>query len=203
MRYQELHEGKNTPCIVVDIQPAYEQNHHGESNFGIFRNAARFLNKQTGPILMFVNADDQGLTDDTISDIQIYWGETLDFENWNRVTIVDKGYGYFRAWMDTDEISESSIIKVIRLLYQNKINDSRELFGGQDEDDYVINMEALGIPEKWHDDQLTVEWASVAQLKQFSGAYIMGGGRNECLREVELLMNAFNIKYKRIEEFVY
>jgi hypothetical protein len=31
----------------------------------------------------------------------------------------------------------------------------------------------------------------------------MGGGRDECLREVELLMNAFNIKYKRIDSLVY
>jgi len=31
----------------------------------------------------------------------------------------------------------------------------------------------------------------------------VGGGRMECLREVELLMNAFNIKYKRIDHLVY
>ena len=52
-------------------------------------------------------------------------------------------------------------------------------------------------------DPISVEWISVAQLKRFSGAYIVGGGRNECLREVELLMNAFNIKYKRIDSLVY
>ena len=44
---------------------------------------------------------------------------------------------------------------------------------------------------------------SVGQLRKFNKAYIMGGGRNECLREVELLMNAFNIKYKRIDSLVY
>jgi hypothetical protein len=53
------------------------------------------------------------------------------------------------------------------------------------------------------DDPIIVEWTSVAQLKRFQGAYIMGGGRNECLREVELLMNAFNIGYKRIDRLVY
>ncbi len=64
-------------------------------------------------------------------------------------------------------------------------------------------MEALGIPKNLLDDALSVEWTSVGQLKKYSGAYIMGGAENECLREVELLMNAFNIKYKRIQEFVY
>lgn len=50
---------------------------------------------------------------------------------------------------------------------------------------------------------MSVGWTSVAQLKRFNGAYLVGGGRNECLREVELLMNAFNIKYKRIDSLVY
>lgn len=33
--------------------------------------------------------------------------------------------------------------------------------------------------------------------------WFMGGARDECLREVELLMNAFNIKYKEIGNFIY
>ncbi len=52
-------------------------------------------------------------------------------------------------------------------------------------------------------DPLITNWINIAQLKNFSGAYLMGGGKNECLREVELMMNAFNIKYKRINNLVY
>jgi len=55
----------------------------------------------------------------------------------------------------------------------------------------------------WIDDNISIEWTSVAQLKRFNRAYLMGGGRNECLKEVSLLMNAFNIKYKLIEQFIY
>lgn len=193
-------------CIVVDVQPTYEETGYGESNFGIFRNIARFLMNQTGPILMFVNAEQEGFTEDSISSIQDYWDKNLGIKHdesfWNRVTIDDKGYGYFRAWMD-EKVPESAIIKTIRLMYQNRVSDSRLLFGGENSDDYAINMMALGIPEEILDDGLGVEWTSVAQLKRFSGSYIMGGGRNECLREVELLMNAFNIKYREIEEFIY
>ena len=91
-------------------------------------------------------------------------------------------------------------------MYQNKVNDSRELFGGEDSDDYALNFEQFIGPEfeRWMlSDGITVNWTSVAQLKRFSGSYIVGGGRNECLREVELLMNAFNIKYRRIDSMVY
>lgn len=203
MRYQELFEGRNTPSIVVDVQPSYEENNYGESNFGVFRNIARFLTNQTGPILMFVNAEDQGMTQDTIAEIKMYWEEKLGFNSWDRVTIVDKGYGYFRAWMDYG-ISNAIIIKTIREMYSQKVTDTRELF--PNEDDYSYAMEQF-LGDQFQDividDPLTVEWTSVAQLKRFSGSYIMGGAREECLKEVELLMNAFNIKYKRIEEFVY
>ena len=89
---------------------------------------------------------------------------------------------------------------------QNKVNDTRQLFGGEDSDSYAENMRKL-VGEEFKDwmldDPIIVEWTSVAQLKKFSGSYIMGGGRNECLREVELLMNAFNVKYKRIDSLVY
>ncbi|HET8688438.1 MAG TPA: hypothetical protein VFM18_17645 [Methanosarcina sp.] len=177
---------------------------------------------------MFVNADETGMSNDNVEyDIIPYWEDTLcpneerysydeetdDYiENpncpnldWSRFIINDKGYGYLRSWMDAG-ISPATIIKVIRLLYQNKLSDSRELFGGEDADDYAINMQAL-IGNEFEDwmlsDQISVNWTSIAQLKRFSGAYLVGGGRNECLREVELLMNAFNIKYKRIDSLVY
>jgi len=57
--------------------------------------------------------------------------------------------------------------------------------------------------QEMEDDPISVNWTSVAQLKRFNGSYIVGGARDQCLREVELLMNAFNIKYKRIDSLIY
>lgn len=212
MRYYELDEGKNTSSIVVDIQPQYEKDPYGESNLDIFLKAAKFLNRQKGPILMLVNADAAGQTDDTIPSIKHYWEKKLGFTNWNNVTINDKGYGYLRSWMDAD-VSDAAIIKTIRLMYQLKIADSGQLFGGPqeypddvDEDVYDNSMTALLGNEysvDMRDDTISVEWTSLAQLKRFNGSYIFGGGCYECLKEVQLLMNAFNIKYKVIHEFVY
>jgi hypothetical protein len=204
MRYQDLFEGRNSKCIVVDVQPTYTgvDNIFGSTMLPMVKPLMNFLNKQ-GPILAFVNAEDTGLTNDNIPDIKENW-ESAGFntDRWNNTEIVDKGYGYFRGWMDQD-VSDNAIIQAIRVMYQQKVTDSRELFGGDDSEHYVEQMAALGIPEEVLDDALSVEWTSVGQLKKYNGAYIMGGGRDECLREVELLMNAFNIKYKRIEDFVY
>lgn len=198
-------ENRSTPCIVVDVQPEYSGINDGNEN-PVFEEIIQFVNQQTGPVLMYVNAEDQGLSGDTVQGIQVYWEDSgFDPGNWNRVQIVDKGYGFFRAWMDQG-ISDATIIKVIRYLYQQKLNDTRMLFGGEDDPQYAEKFKQF-IGNEFEDwmlyEHLTTEWTNVAQLRKFNGAYIMGGGRNECLREVELLMNAFNIKYKRIDSLVY
>ena len=209
---QSLDEGKGTSVVVVDVQPAYSR-----GNERLFERIIQFVNKQTGPVLMFVNAEQDMMTDDTVDDIKAYWedvirGEEWDPEDyddtpidWSRYQIKDKGFGFFRSFIDRG-VSDKTIIRLIRLMYQNRVNDSRDLFGGEHSDDYAVNFEQFVGPEfkRWMlDDGITVNWTSVAQLKRFSGSYIVGGGRNECLKEVELLMNSFNIKYKRIDSMVY
>ena len=237
MRANEfLTEGRNHPVIVVDVQPAYDRSF--EDGRGVndqFIDIIEFVNNQTGPVLMFANAEETGITEDTMDGITEYWDRVVcgdtdgpeedgdwnyewdedeqdyvkkpceDEINWSRFEVVDKGYGYMRAWMDSG-VPENLIVKTIREMYRQKVTDSRMLFDGEGSQEYVDQMnEFLGTDEyePLYDDSMSVEWTSVAQLKRFNGAYIVGGGRNECLREVELLMNAFNIKYKRIDSLVY
>lgn len=207
-RFNEwLLEGRSYPCIVVDVQPEYCP------MSDVCEKIISFVNKQTGPVLMFVNAEDSGLTSDTIDSIKLYWEEIVtelsgDYEdespiNWDRFEIVDKGYGYFRSWMDSG-IDSRIIIATIRELYSQRKSDSRYLVFPDDVKEMTtIQSEIQDAIEEMGDDPLIVNWISVGQLRKFNGAYIMGGGRDECLREVELLMNAFNIKYKRIDSLVY
>ena len=198
MKIKELiNEGRNYPIIVVDVQPAY-----ADYAPEICQRIVEFAGiQQTGPVLMFVNADVTGITDDTLNSIMDYWDEIADLNNssinWKRFTFNDKGYGYLRSWMDAG-IEEYIIIKTIRLMYQQGVYDSADL--NISEDEYP---DIAGAIEDTRGDTISVGWTSVAQLKKFNGSYIVGGGRNECLREVELLMNAFNIKYKRIDSLVY
>jgi hypothetical protein len=194
-----INEGLSHPCIVVDVQPEYCKNN------SICKKIIAFVLKQTGPVLMFVNAEEMGLTSDDLIDIKRYW-EEVAYEygygdiDWNRFEIVDKGYGYFRSWMDSG-IAANIIIATIRELYLQRKNSSDEL--EFEEDISPMRVKIVKAMEKMRHDPISVNWTSVSQLKRYSGAYIMGGGRNECLREVELLMNAFNIKYKRIDSLVY
>ena len=203
MRIQEIiTEGRAHPVIVVDVQPEYSGMNDGDEN-SVFTEIINFVNQQTGPVLMFVNAEDQGLSGDTVQSIKEYWDDSgFSPENWRRVQIADKGYGYLRSWMDSG-IEPATIIATIRELYQQKKTDSRELQFPASNRRTPQQSLIMGAMQEMEDDPISVNWTSIAQLKRFTGAYIVGGARDQCLREVELLMNAFNIRYKRIDSLVY
>jgi len=203
MRIQEIiTEGRAHPVIVVDVQPEYSGMNDGDEN-SVFTEIINFVNQQTGPVLMFVNAEDQGLSGDTVQSIREYWDDSgFAPENWRRVQIADKGYGYLRSWMDSG-IEPATIIATIRELYQQRKTDSRELQFPASNRRTPQQSLIMGAMQEMEDDPISVNWTSVAQLKRFTGAYIVGGARDQCLREVELLMNAFNIRYKRIDSLVY
>lgn len=211
MKIKELlSEGLNYPIIVVDVQPEYA---NVGDNARTCEEIIRFVSGRTGPVLMFINAEDTGLSSDTKGEIIHYWDSTMSGDvdysddytevespiDWNRFTIVDKGFGHFRSWMDNG-ISAGVIIRVIREMYKHRLDDSSQF------EDSEIDLEKL-VGDEWDawmwNSPIYVNWTSIAQLRKFNGAYLVGGGRNECLREVELLMNAFNIKYKRIDKLVY
>jgi len=214
-------EGLSHPVICVDVQPEYNGGPWPPAN-SKFVQIMNFVQKQTGPVLFFVNAEDQGLSGDSIQQIQQFWDETLGTEgeegedengdyyynepespiDWRRFEIVDKGYGYLRSWMDHG-IELNTIIATIREMYAQKVSDTRDLAFPAFNKRTTTQSLIMGAIEEMEDDPMTVGWTSIAQLKRFNGAYLVGGGRDECLREVELLMNAFNIKYKRIDSLVY
>jgi hypothetical protein len=203
MRITEIiTEGRAHPVIVVDVQPEYSGMNDGDEN-SVFTEIINFVNQQTGPVLMFVNAEDQGLSGDTVQSIREYWEDSgFAPENWRRVQIADKGYGYLRSWMDSG-IEPATIIATIRELYQQRKTDSRELQFPASNRRTPQQSLIMGAMQEMEDDPISVNWTSIAQLKRFSGAYLVGGARDQCLREVELLMNAFNIRYKRIDSLVY
>ena len=210
-------EGRSHPVIVVDVQPEYSGLYDGDDN-PLFSEIIKFVNNQTGPVLMYINAEETGVSRDTINDVISYWEDTVAEDNpeaetdnpfapkslinWRRFHVVDKGYGYFRGWMDSG-IDPSIIIATIRELYQQKVSNTRDLKFPNSSKRTPQQSLILGTMEELDEEPLSVNWASLALLKKFSGAYLVGGGRNECLREVELLMNAFNIRYKRIDSLVY
>ena len=213
MRAHEILNEKTShgrPVICVDVQPIYAD----YTPQGYEQKVAKFLAQHRGPILMYVNADETVTQDNVEHDIYPFWDELFesngdDFYGPNgmdKMEWFDKGYGYFRSWMDIG-IERKHIIRVIREMYKQKINDSRELFGG-DENKILNYLHPVATsvntrPDTLLDDPLSVGWVAVDQLKRYNNCYLIGGARKQCLAEVAILMNAFNIKYTLIDSLIY
>jgi hypothetical protein len=152
---------------------------------------------------MLYNAN--GYTNDTKYDVVSYFIDNgLDQQVAQRIKYIEKEYGFFRAWMDQG-VPDRIIIKTIRAMVQRKVNDSRML----DIDSVLTPQEQQEFQSKfryssWEDEGIYMpDFMPISILKQISPFYMCGGGRNECLREIELLCNAFNIRYKRIDQLIY
>ena len=181
MRASEfLIEGTSHPLIVVDVQPAYARAIHFAPQL------AEFLNNRSGKVWMMYNgSEDSGTSDDSLQDVDNYWFENglgnEDPDEFNRIVRqfkwTDKGYAFFRSWMDSG-ISEHVIIRVLREMIQQRVYDSRDLFDG-DESKFE---EFLGndFDDMMIDDNLNIpHQLPVNELRQFNGAYICGGAHSE------------------------
>lgn len=185
----------NRPLVVVDVQPAYS------SAFDFAPELANYINRRTCETLMYVNAEDTYTTEDTIMDIKEWWFENgMNEDVINELTFYDKGYGNLREAIDSGA-DDADIVAVIREMFRQGVTDSRMLFG----EDYEKQQEVFGEDNMyWIDAGISImELNGYDNLKRMSPFYLCGGGENECLKEVTLMCNALNIKYKLISEFVY
>lgn len=183
------------PLIVVDIQPQYIT-----SVDGFVGDLAKYINNRNGrQTLMLYNGPE--LTEDDIDDIKYWWYEEgmnpniIDSIEW-----IDKGYGYLRSWMDNG-ISENVIIKAIREMYKQRVTSSSLLFNG--DEDKIKEFIGSEYDDWMIDDEIHIQWMDISALNRYKNCYLCGGGREQCLKEIMILMNAFNIKYTLLQQFIY
>lgn len=178
------------PLISVDIQPSYRP----WISDRLFNDYIKFLQNHKGKIYFLFNGEEVGI-DDTEEDIKnwLYEGG-IDIEKIETIQFVEKGYGFFRSWMDAG-IDEAVIQKAIRYMFSNGIFSSEDI---PDEDRSQFDWE-----ESMDSDPIYIPHLNVAELYALQPCYICGGGRQECLWEIEILLRAFNIKTKRIKHLIY
>lgn len=198
MRFQDyITEKRKNNVIVVDIQPIYKSGIHFD--MGKFTD---FLMEQ-GNILYYFNGPDT-VGGDSKKEIINWLYEESDYNddlynklNSKQTLWYDKGYGFFRGWMDNGA-SDRFIKKAIRFMMSKKENDSRDIEPEVWEEKF---------PKDWKDayevDMIYLPDIPINTLKKWSGSYLVGGGKNECLLEIQILMSTFNIKHKDVRQFIY
>lgn len=192
-----LNERVGSNLLVVDVQPAYDRWCRR-----VTPGISALLNSHTGNRYCLYNAD--GLTDDTRESVAMYLGDHGVTEDaLDGINFFEKSYGFFRAWMDQD-VPERIIIKTIRAMVQHRVNDSRDLDVNSVLTPYEQErgLKLWGVD--WEDEGIYMpDFMPISLLKRMSPFLLCGGARDQCLKEIELICNAFNIRYKRIDALIY
>ena len=203
---QYIAEADAKSLIVVDIQPAYYPVSHKVLRGGGYLsrtyvhaadNIIDFINTRADRVLAYFNGSDAGY-EDTIKDVQDHYLEMgLNPHKLDAINFQEKTYAYLRGWMD-EGIDVASIIKTVRYMVMNRIQQSDQIKNS-------AMVELLGDVAGEVDDidPIYIPDIDLSLLQQFSNAYISGGARHECLKEITIMMNAFNIKYTLVKDFIY
>ena len=190
-------EANRQSVILVDFQPAYDSDQWGYRN--AIQNAVNYLNRaRPKTITMFYNGMDVGIEDTEDEVFEHYMEYGLDEDIASNCHMIEKSYAWLRGWMDND-VEPDMIIKVLRYMVNNRISDSRDI----DEETFEQLLDGQYDVDTLMGDMIYLPDISLSLLKERSGSLIGGGGRHECLKELQILMNAFNIKYRMVEDWIY
>ena len=191
----KLLEANTKSIILVDFQPAYQSEDFGYDD--AIETAIHYINTKRPQVTIFYNGQDVGIEDTPEEVYYHYLEHGLDEELQHNLHFREKSYAWLRSWMDQG-VDDRTIIKVVRYLVMKDLSDSREI-------DEEIFLKLVGDDggEWMFEDAISVPDINISDLKAVSGSLMGGGGRHECLKELQLFMNAFNIRYKLVNDWIY
>lgn len=187
-----LGEHSGETLIVVDIQPEYKK----YMKFKLSDFCDHLIEEDYSKILYLFNGPDLGFGDsDEI--LKFLYEDGLDYdeekiESLPTIKFFEKGYAFYRDMMDED-YSDSDIIKLIKYMLKHDYNTSEDL---SDEEWKELDIEDLAPNRIFIPDVLD-------KLKDCNNIVLCGGGRNECLKEIEICLNVLNKPYKLLNKFIY
>jgi|TARA_R110002126_G_scaffold82497_3_gene202178 hypothetical protein len=194
---QESAIGKT--LVVVDVQPEY-QSYFVNMHHNLFEYINEH-NNQLSNLLFLYNGESLGMIEE--HEFR-YWmlDNGLDEEIAFSVDVYDKGYAFFRYCIDGG-IDDENIVNLIKYMIHIGVNDSRDL----DEDFWNGFIEKYGdenIREllEFSDDAINIP-DLMDILKPLNNITLVGGGINECLKEVEIALDTLNKSYYTWPQFTY
>jgi hypothetical protein len=199
MIYESTLIGKT--IINVDIQPEYSKGF----TFNV-KEWVNFINNSdaNNRIIFLFNGED------TLGMINEYDYQTwlidlgIDEDIIERAKFYDKGYAFFRYCIDSD-IEEEKTVEIVRYMYKNGINDSRDITE-EVWDDFLSNSNSSmeEVKELLQDNGDMINIPDLMEfLTHFNNIVLTGGGVNQCLKEVEIALLALNKPFNTLHQFTY
>lgn len=192
--------GGRRRLVIVDVQPEHE----GHIGFDV----AEMLKFAGGysRVLVLWNGPTVGFSDE--GDLRSYYVEKMveaglddeDVEDLlRRMKFFDKGYGFFRGLMDSDLcFPRRAVVKIVKWMIDNDVRDISDLTAD--------DVDSIGVAELLVDD-LEDYGFYIPDLKDvlgdWDGSDMVGGQKNECMAEVDILASAMGIGLNKVSKFIY
>lgn len=188
--------------ICVDIQPEYEDYiQFGLKEWGEFVNES---SKNNSIIFLYNGFDTLGMIEENDYKSWLVQDCGIDEDVIYNSDFYDKGYAFFRYCMD-NSIDEENISDLVKYMYNNGINDSRYINSDM-WDDYMdkSNHSSEDLREllEISDDIIRIP-DLMDFVKYYNSIILLGGGVTECLKEVEIALNALDKDYEIYDNFTY
>lgn len=166
--------------VVVDVQPNYYQ-----GCYEILPDVLEKMNECNKPIIFFYVG--RTLDGDSKEDVIGFLLENgLQEHVLDQIRFVEKEYGYFRSWMD-NRVDHNFIVDAVKMMSANQIQNSKtftdsqwqQLTNGKKDKLHILYGENIYLP------QINPKlFAKVDNLE------LIGGGRHECLEEMNLYLKS-------------
>lgn len=126
---------------------------------------------------------------------------------------ITKQYGFFRDFMDSINLGypEEDIVQFGKFMISKGISDSRDIVEDaslyeQANAAFKLNNNLKTFLENKANLQtyiMTIPYDLIEELKNGDNYILVGGGINECLEEVRLLMEMIGVNYSILHEYTY
>lgn len=193
--------------IVVDIQPEYAKCF----GYNLWVETVKKIKKAKRVCFYYVdfNCESPSFRNEDSEEytgiVNYLYEAGLSDRMYEKITFVPKTYGFLRNQMDVG-IDDDLIVKQLKLMLKHKVSDSYQLFDNYTHYESGVKRQLTLLKNAEQDvtmHDLFVPSFDTDILSQFQGAELIGGGRNECLAEMSLFMQAINVRHKIVEELTY
>ncbi len=197
---ENVNEGSTSgkTILSVDVQPEYQK----YINFNI-NEWVNMINQHDGRVVFLYNGyDTLGMVRESEYKSWLFDLGVDEEIIYDTAIFYDKGYAFFRHCIDND-IDDEDIVGLVKMMIEYNINDSR----GLDEEFWSEFIERYGRENvrellEFSDDCINIP-DLMDFLNNFSNILLCGGGKNECLKEVEIALMALDKPYDRMDSYIY
>lgn len=192
----------NKTFLCVDIQPEYKN----YITFNIYE-WVEYINNNidnNNIVLLYNGYDSLGMITE-YDYVEWLYNIGMEKNTIDNLIFYDKGYVFFRYCID-NQIEEDIIVSLVRYMIKNDITDSRDinkpLWEKYIKENTNLNTNEIRELLDMAGDMIYIP-DLVDELKKYNNIVLMGGGKDECLKEVEIALKAINKPYQKENRFIY